>query len=156
MSPRPSGEAQPAGDGAGSGAAGRAQRRAYRHAPSGRDGPLVGVCGGARCAGLRRLAPGPLDELADAVRATPGAVLLRADCPGACALGVVGVVARRDGATGRPGAPLWLSCLDRPALAAALVAWVRAGGPADGARPGADVPDALRAAVVSAPAPRPA
>jgi hypothetical protein len=79
---------------------------------------------------------------------TPGAVLLGADCPGACALGALAVVARRDGTTGRPGRPLWLAGAERPERARALVDWVRAGGPASLEDPARDLPAALRPALV--------
>lgn len=112
-------------------------------------GPLVALCLGRRCSALRALA-GTQDrvgELQCAVRASRGAVLVTADCLGACALASVAAVAHRDGATGRPGLAVWFTGVQEDRRAAALVDWVAAGGPGPGIDPDAGLPAPLAEAV---------
>lgn len=131
-------------------------------------GPVVAVCTGHRCAGLRRLGGGEvLDEgLRSAVRASAGGVLISCPCLGRCEQGPVTVVGHHDGAAGAPGDPgdaapvartpmVWLRESSDPAWRAALEAWVAGGvtrevpGPDGGAPcPVVRVPGALRGAVV--------
>lgn len=111
------------------------------------DGPVVGLCVGPRCTALRALRGGA-HTLPEAVRATPGAVLVHTMCPGACALACVAVVARRDGTSGRAGRALWLAGVEAPDRSAALADWVVRGGPAAGADPAISLPPDLRAALV--------
>ncbi|MGY1839534.1 MULTISPECIES: hypothetical protein [unclassified Modestobacter] len=117
-----------------------------------RGGPLVAVCTDHRCAALRRLAGtgDGMQQLAAAVRSTSGAVLVTADCVGACDRASVVGVARRAPDARAAGPALWLSETQSPERTAALVDWVRD----DGA---AVLPECLRGAVagVGAP-PRPA
>lgn len=101
---------------------------------------LVGVCDGPRCRALRGLAAqDPLEELRTAVRETRGAVLLALECPGLCAHGVVGMLARHPGSateadtgagteadTGTATSATWLSCVERDGRTSALVERVRA------------------------------
>lgn len=113
----------------------------------GQGGPLVAVCAGRRCAALRGRTGGA-EGLRSAVRQTPGAVLVTADCLGPCHLASVAVVAHRDDRTGTCGPGTWLTGIDRPARAEALRAWVLQGGPArDGASP--RLPEALADAVAT-------
>lgn len=117
------------------------------------DGPLVGVCVGQRCAALRKLRGGS-DPLPEAVRATPGAVLVHTACPGPCALAAVAAVARRDGASGRAGPALWLAGVEAADRSSALAVWITKGGPAPGPDPTLDLPSDLRAALVPSRAAR--
>lgn len=137
-----------------------ARPRAGSDAPA--PGPVVAVCTGHRCAGLRRLSGGQVldDGLRSAVRATAGGVLISCPCLGRCEQGPVTVVGRHDGAAGRapaavPTPMVWLRESPDPAWRAALEAWVVGGavqeapGPGDAApRPAVRVPGALREAVV--------
>ena len=95
-------------------------------------GPLVVVCTGHRCAGLRRLAGLPeVDaELRQAVRGTRGAVLLDSVCLGVCAHGPAAAIGHRlAGSTSTCGVPLTcVTGLDDEERCAGLVRWVRAGG----------------------------
>jgi hypothetical protein len=71
--------------------------------------------------------------------------LVTAGCVGACALGAVAAVAHRYGEPTRVGAAVWLTGVQEPDRAAALVAWVRSGGPGPG--PDAGPPESLAGAV---------
>ncbi|MQA34698.1 hypothetical protein [Modestobacter roseus] len=119
---------------------------------SDRGGPVVAVCTGHRCAGLRRLAgtEDSVPRLAAAVRETSGAVLVTAECVGACDRAAVVGVARRAPDARAAGPALWLAETQSAERTAALVDWVRD----DGA---GVLPVCLRGAVagVGAP-PRPA
>ena len=112
-------------------------------------GPLVALCVGQRCSALRRLAgtADTLDVLTDAVRGTPGAVLVTTACPGACALSSLGAVGHRRAGSRSPGATLWLSGLEAPDRAGCLAAWVADGGPGDDEHPDHRLPAGLRDAV---------
>ncbi|NHC14790.1 hypothetical protein [Motilibacter deserti] len=108
---------------------------------------VVGVCDGQRCRAVRRLAPhDPLLQLRDVVSGTPGAVLLRLDCPGLCAYGVIGLMA-----TGRPTERVgtWLACVDRQERGEALLEWARHPATADDGA--LLLPSALADAVVPGP-----
>lgn len=132
-------------------------------------GPLVGVCTGHRCAGLRRLAGGQvLDEgLSAAVRATRGAVMISCPCLGRCEQGPLTVVGHHgavaapagphegEGACGppRPAAPtvmVWLREVAEPAWRQALHAWV-SGGVTQQVRGAFDSPDAPSTLAVRVP-----
>jgi hypothetical protein len=112
-------------------------------------GPLVAVCVGHRCAALRRLAgtADGVDQVADAVRRTSGAVLVTAGCVGACDRAAVAGLARRAAGSGQPGPAVWLSEVQTPERTAGLVAWVTAGGPGVGGPSAGALPDCLRAVV---------
>lgn len=98
---------------------------------------MVGVCAGSRCAALWRLRDGgcgprhdPLDTVGlSAVRqviaGTPGGVLTRLGCVGACAQApLVGVTHRRpDAAT--TGQISWVVAADEPPRHAGLLSWLR-------------------------------
>ena len=94
-------------------------------------GPLVALCAGHRCAGLRRLAGSAdaVDRVAEAVRHTSGAVLVTTGCVGACDRAAVAGLARRAPGTGQPGPAVWLTEVQSAERTAGLVAWVAAGGP---------------------------
>ncbi|MGY1750338.1 hypothetical protein [Modestobacter sp. SYSU DS0511] len=117
-----------------------------------RGGPVVAVCTGHRCAALRRLAgtDDGVPQLAAAVRATSGAVLVTAECVGACDRASVVGVARRPPDARAAGPAIWLAETQTPERTAALVNWVRDDG-------SGVLPECLRGAVagVGAP-PRPA
>lgn len=120
-------------------------------------GPLVALCQGYRCSALRVLAASedPVAHLRDAVARTRGAVLVTADCVGACALAAVAAVAHRDGRDGSIGSAVWLTGVQEPERAAALADWVGAGGPGPGTRPDVGVPGDLVDAVAGlGPPPR--
>ena len=110
-------------------------------------GPLVALCDGHRCAALRRLAgaAGSVPDLAAAVRATRGAVLVTTDCVGACDRGAVAGLARRAPVTGEAGPAVWLAEVQTAERTAALVDWVTAGGP---------LPGCLRTALTAVSGPR--
>ena len=120
-------------------------------------GPLVALCVGHRCAALRRLAgtADAVDQVAEVVRHTSGAVLVTAGCVGACDRAAVAGLARREPGSGAPGPAVWLSEVQTPERTAGLVAWVAAGGPGVGAPVAGSLPGCLRTAVTGAgPAPR--
>ncbi|WP_164702581.1 hypothetical protein [Modestobacter sp. KNN46-3] len=119
-------------------------------------GPLVALCVGHRCAALRRLAgtADGVDQVAEAVRHTTGAVLVTAGCIGACDRAALAGLAWRKPGSGRPGPAVWLSEVQTPERTAGLVAWVSAGGPGV-AGPTTGLPDCLRTVVAGVgPAPR--
>ena len=96
-------------------------------------GPLVAICDGHRCAALRRLAgTAALADVAAAVRATRGAVLVTTGCVDACERGSVAGLAQRAPVTGATGPAVWLAEMQTPERTAALVDWVTAGGPLPG------------------------
>ena len=102
-------------------------------------GPLVALCDGHRCAALRRLAgTDALADVAAAVRATRGAVLVTTGCVDACERGSVAGLAQRAPVTGAVGPAVWLAEVQSPERTAAIVDWVTAGGP---------LPDCLRTAL---------
>ena len=131
-------------------------------------GPVVAVCTGHRCSGLRRL--GGVEDLGEglrsAVRASRGAVLMTCPCLGRCEHGPVTVVGHHDGTAHAPGgqgspsspdAPtpmVWLTESSEPGWHQALEAWVtrgagiRAEPRGDGTGYVVRVPGALRSAVV--------
>ena len=117
-------------------------------------GPLVALCDGHRCAALRRLAGAAREvpDLAAAVRATRGAVLVTTGCVDACDRGAVAGLARRAPVTGEAGPAVWLAEVQTPERTAGLVAWVVAGGPGV-TGPGA-LPGCLRTAVTGVGPPR--
>lgn len=101
-------------------------------------GPMVGLCAGHRCAALWRLRDPEADDETDplvvagpaalrrAIRDTPGGVLTRLPCVGACAEGaVVGVASQAAGSTAT-GEVAWLVGADAPARQSALVEWLAA------------------------------
>lgn len=108
-------------------------------------GPLLAACLGQRCSALRRLADSAdsVDELRSAVRTTPGAVLVAAECLGPCALASVAAIAHRDGHSGHTGRSVWITGIEQRARADALRQWVIAGGPCRLDRPEADLPPSL-------------
>lgn len=114
------------------------------------SGPVLALCTGHRCSGLRRLAgtEDTVEDLRKAVRDTTGAVLITANCIGPCSLASLVAVARRDGSTGRTGPTVWLGGMEERARADVLRQWIGIGGPARIDRPSADLPAALRAAMV--------
>lgn len=114
------------------------------------SGPLLALCLGQRCSALRRLAgtADSVDELRAAVRATPGAVLVTAECLGPCSLASVAAVAHRDGHTGHTGCTVWISGIEQRTRADALRQWVLAGGPCRLDRPDADLPTSLTEATI--------
>jgi hypothetical protein len=124
-------------------------RPGARPGPADVGGPLVALCVGHRCSALRRLAgtADTLDVLTDAVRGTPGGVLVTTACPGACALSSVAAVAHRSAGSRSPGATLWLSGIQVPDRAGRLAAWVADGGPGSAERPDRGLPACLRDAV---------
>ena len=96
-------------------------------------GPLVALCTGHRCAALHRLAgTDALTDVATAVRATRGAVLVTTGCVDACERGSVAGLAHRAPVTGATGPAVWLAEVQTPERTAALVDWVTAGGPLPG------------------------
>jgi hypothetical protein len=113
--------------------------------PPGQGGPLVALCAGRRCTALPQRT-GAAEGLRSAVRQTPGAALVTADCLEPCHLASIVVVAHRDGRNGSCGRGTWLTGIDRPARAEALRRWVLEGGPANGSP---RLPDALAGAVVT-------
>ncbi|MCZ2814110.1 hypothetical protein O2W15_21990 [Modestobacter sp. VKM Ac-2979] len=121
----------------------------HRPVPGGdAGGPLVALCVGHRCAALRRLAgtADGVEQVAEAVRHTTGAVLVTADCLGRCDRAALAGLAHRSPGTGRPGPALWVSEVQTPERTAGLVAWVSAGGPGV-AGTATELPECLRAAV---------
>lgn len=112
-------------------------------------GPLVAVCAGHRCVALREQT-GAAEALRSAVRQTPGAVLVAADCLGPCHLAAVALVAHRDPETDSCGPGLWLTGIDNPERASALRQWVLERGPA-GPDASPLLPRALAEAVVVPP-----
>lgn len=114
------------------------------------SGPLVALCAGHRCEALHHLSDdrGGTDRLRSTIAAGRGAVLVSSPCLGECARGAVAAVARRDGRTGTTGPSVWLGGVDRPATLAALLHWIRAGGPSLIESPAADVPAALHEAML--------
>ena len=113
-------------------------------------GPLLAVCVGSRCSALRTLTdtPDSLERLTGVVRDSSGAVLVTSACFGPCALASVAAVAHRDGGSAGCGRTLWLSGVQQPDRAAALLEWISSGGPSDTAAPDTAVPAPLRDAVV--------
>ena len=94
-------------------------------------GPLVALCVGHRCAALRRLA-GTTDGVTDvgeAVRRTPGAVLVTASCLGGCDRAALAGLAHRAPGTSDIGPTLWLSEVQTPERTAGLIAWLGTAGP---------------------------
>ncbi len=113
------------------------------------SGPLVAVCQGHRCAGLRRLT-GTAEQVADlqeVVKGTAGAVLISSPCMGRCEMASLAAVARRDGPSGRAGPTVWLSGLEDEHRAQALNRWVASGGPQRIHQPEHGAPELLREAV---------
>jgi hypothetical protein len=109
-------------------------------------GPLVALCTGHRCAALHRLAgTDAFTEVAAAVRATRGAVLVTTGCVDACDRGSVAGLASRAPITGEAGPAVWLAEVQTAERTSALVDWVTAGGP---------LPDCLRTALTALAAPR--
>ena len=118
-------------------------------------GPLVALCVGHRCAALRRLAgtADAVDQVAEVVRHTSGAVLVTAGCVGVCDRAAVAGLACRAPGTGEPGPAVWLTEVQTPERTAGLVDWVRSRP--GGAAVGGTLPDCLRGAVAGiGPAPR--
>ena len=113
-------------------------------------GPLLAVCVGPRCSALRTLTdtPDSLERLTGVVRDSSGAVLVTSACFGPCALASIAAVAHRYGHTGACGRTLWLSGVQQPDRATALLEWIGSGGPPGTDAPDADVPAALLDAVV--------
>lgn len=122
-------------------------------------GPLVALCVGHRCAALRRLAgttDGTTDGVADvgeAVRRTPGAVLVTVACLGGCDRATLAGVAHRAPGTGDIGSTIWLSEVQTPERTDGLIAWLDAGGSGGAdvgpARPPfGSLPGCLRTAVI--------
>jgi hypothetical protein len=121
-------------------------REPLRQEPADVGGPLVALCAGPRCSALRRLAgtADTVEVLGEAVRGTPGAVLLTTGCPGACALSSLAVVGHRAAGSRTSGTSLLLSGVQTPERVAALAAWVAHGGPGPaGHRLPADLRDAV-------------
>ncbi len=118
-------------------------------------GPMVGLCAGHRCAALWRLRDPQADDDADplavagpaalrrAIRDTPGGVLTRLPCVGACAEGAVVGVASRAAGSAATGEVAWLVGADAPARQSALVKWLAA----DWTRHGASAPSELAPAL---------
>ena len=92
-------------------------------------GPLVALCTGHRCAALHRLAGtgDAVDQLAEAVRHTSGAVLVTTGCVGACDRAAVAGLAHRAAGSDRPGPATWVTEVHTPERTADLLAWVTAG-----------------------------
>lgn len=113
------------------------------------SGPLVAVCQGHRCAGLRRLTgtAEQVEHLQEVVRGTSGAVLITAPCMGRCEMASLVAVARRDGPSGQVGPTVWLSGLEDTDRAEALNRWVASGGPQRIHQPEHGAPESLRDAV---------
>lgn len=113
------------------------------------SGPLVAVCQGHRCAGLRRLTgtAEQLENLQEAVRGTAGAILITSPCMGRCEMASLVVIARRDGPSGRVGPSVWLSGLEEAHRAEALSRRVVSGGPQRIHQPEHDAPQLLQDAV---------
>jgi hypothetical protein len=116
----------------------------------GASGPMIALCAGHRCEALHRLAENQtgVDRMRSTVSGGRGAVLVTTPCLGACANGAVSAIARRDGATGTTGPSVWLGGIDRPAMLAALLGWIRAGGPPRTEVPADHVPEPLTGAVL--------
>jgi len=116
----------------------------------GASGPLVALCEGHRCKALHRLADGQdgTSRLRSTIANGRGAVLVSTECLGACAEGAVAMVGRRDGGTGVTGPTVWLGGMDQPDTLAALLRWIRSGGPPFSDVPASDVPQALHNAVL--------
>lgn len=112
-------------------------------------GPLVAVCHGHRCAGLRRLhgTVDRIERLQETVKATRGAVLLTSPCLGRCELAALVAVARWDGPSGCAGPTVWLSGIEAEDRADALTAWIAAGGPRRLHQPEHGLPEPLDTAV---------
>ncbi|WP_188538051.1 hypothetical protein [Kocuria dechangensis] len=119
------------------------------HTRTDASGPVVAVCHGHRCAGLRRLhgTADHADRIREAVKATPGAVLITSPCLGRCEMASLAAVARRDGPSGRVGPTVWLSGLEDECRAEALTAWIASGGPQRLHQPDHGLPRSLGAAV---------
>ena len=137
-------------------------------APAPTPGPVVAVCTGHRCAGLRRL--GGAEDLGEglrsAVRASRGGVLMTCPCLGRCERGPVTVVGHHDGTGHDPGGQgspdgrddptpmVWLTESNAPGWRQALETWVARGADVrveprgDGARSVVRLPGALREAVI--------
>lgn len=113
------------------------------------SGPLVAVCQGHRCAGLRRLTgtTEQLENLQEAVRGTAGGVLITSPCMGRCEMASLVAIARRDGSSGRVGPTVWLSGLEEAHRAEALSRWVASGGPQRIHQPEHGAPQPLQDAV---------
>ena len=93
-------------------------------------GPLVALCTGHRCAALHRLAgTDALTDVAAAVRATRGAVLVTTGCVDACDRGSVAGLAQRAPVTGETGPAVWLAEVQTAERTAVLVDWVTVVGP---------------------------
>ena len=113
------------------------------------SGPLVAVCQGHRCAGLRRLSgtAEQVENIQDVVRGTAGAVLISSPCMGRCEMASLVAVARRDGPSGRVGPTVWLSGLEEAHRAEALNRWIASGGPQRIHQPEHGAPQPLEEAV---------
>lgn len=113
------------------------------------SGPLVAVCQGHRCAGLRRLTgtTEQLENLQEAVRGTAGGVLITSPRMGRCEMASLVAIARRDGPSGRVGPTVWLSGLEEAHRAEALSRWVASGGPQRIHQPEHGAPQPLQDAV---------
>jgi hypothetical protein len=114
------------------------------------SGPMIALCAGHRCEALHRLAENRTgtDRLRSTVSGGRGAVLVTTPCLGACANGAVAAIARRDGATGTTGPSVWLGGINHPEVLAALLGWIRAGGPPRTEIPADHVPGPLTEAVL--------
>lgn len=114
------------------------------------DGLLIAVCEGHRCNALHRLADAQngADRLQPAITSSRGAVLVSAQCLGACASGAVAAVARRHGATGLTGPSLWLGGIDQPSVLDALLGWITSDGTNSSADARETLPPALHNTVI--------
>lgn len=113
------------------------------------SGPLVAVCQGHRCAGLRRLAGTveQVENLQEVVSGTAGAVMISSPCMGRCEMASLVAVARRDGPSGQVGPTVWLSGLEEAHRAEALSRWIASGGPQQIHQPEHGAPQPLQDAV---------
>ncbi len=118
--------------------------------PTDAGGPLVAVCRGHRCTGLRRLTgtADQVERLRELVQGTAGAVLISSPCMGRCDMASLVAVARRDGPSGQVGPTVWLSGLEDADRAEALHRWVAAGGPERIHQPAHGAPGGLQDAVI--------
>ena len=91
------------------------RKSAPRETTTDASGPLVAVCQGHRCAGLRRMTgtAEQAEDLRKVVRGTAGAVLIASPCLGRCEMAALVAVARRDGPSGHVGPTVWLSEIGR-------------------------------------------
>jgi hypothetical protein len=125
------------------------RKSAPRRTSTDASGPLVAVCQGHRCAGLRRMTgtAEQAEDLQEVVRGTAGAVLISSPCLGRCEMAALVAVARRDGPSGHVGPTVWLSGLEDVQRAEALNRWVASGGPQRIHQPEHGAPPSLRDAV---------